>query len=211
MSKRTLLVWPNPFHALDHEGRPAGVLPYEPEGNGTTTFDDRRFVGAQLKSEITQRFPRGDARQSIQRTWFEFTDVAIRVKNTAYYSQAIARGEIFAADEESAKLCGIDKSFLEPGSLLERAREEAAGFWKQQAHEHHDEDVPELLSKFAFGPMPEALAALKKADEEGKKAAAEAEKKAAAEADAAKADAKKKADKVESDKQAAARAARGGE
>ena len=180
MPKRTLLVWPNPFHALDHEGRPAGVLPYEPEGNGVTTFDDRRFVGAQLKAEVLQKFPRGDAREPVQKTWFEFSDEPVTVKNTAYYAHAIARGEIFAADAESAMACGIDKSFLEPDVLLERARQEAIGAWKIQAHEHHEDEAPELLTKFSFGPMKEAVAARKKEEIEAKKSAVEADKKAAA-------------------------------
>ncbi len=95
----TLKVWPNPFHALDADGRPAGVLPYEPEGNGVTTFDARRFVGAMVDAEILQKFPPGDARQAVQRTWFKFQDDVSEVRCSPYYQHAIARGEIFAADK----------------------------------------------------------------------------------------------------------------
>lgn len=200
MPKQTLLVYPNPFHALDHEGRPACVLPYEPEGNGVTTFDDRRFVGANLKSEILEKFPQGDARESRQRTWFDFTAEAVRVRNTAYYQHAIARGEIFAADEESAKLCGIQQTFMEPGLLLEQARKDAIGFWAQQAHDEHDAEAPKVLTEFSFGPMPEAVALRKKAEEDAKKDA-EAEAKRSEEKAAA---AKKAADdKAAAEKKAA--------
>lgn len=161
MSKRTLLVWPNPFHAVDHEGHPAGILPYEPMGDGVNTFDDRRFIGAMVKAEVIQKFAPGDGRQSVQRTGFVYADEPIRVHDSAYYRHAIARGEIFAADAASALLCGIDSgTFLEPGPLLERARVEAIGEWERQAHEEHD-GVPDALKKFAFGPMPEAVAARK--------------------------------------------------
>lgn len=192
MSK-TLLVWPNPFHAVDHEGKPAGVLPYEPVGNGVTTFDERRFVGALLKSEVLQKFPRGDARENVQRTWFEFADEAVRVPSTPYYKAAIARGEIFAADAPSAKLCGIVDSFLEPGPLLERARDEAIGELKRMGHEGIEDEVFTALRAWAFGPMKEAVEARKKADAEAKKAAEKADAEAK---DAAKKveDAKKKAE-----------------
>lgn len=191
---RTMLVWPNPFHAVDHTGRPACVLSYEPEGNGVDTFDDRRFVGASLKATILQKFAPGDARQTVQRTTFEYADEPTKVPATAYYKHAIARGEIFAADAESAKLCGIDSTFLEAGPLLERAREEAIGEWMRQGHEEHD-GVPEVLSKFAFGPMPEAIKA--RADAAAKAADAEKAAKAMAE--------KAAADKAEADKAAAAK------
>jgi hypothetical protein len=184
MSKRTLLVWPNPFHQLDAEGRPAGVLPYEPVGNGINTFDDRRFVGATLKAELIETFPRGDARTNVQRTWFEYFDEPSKVPATPYYKQAIARGEIFAADEESAKLCGITNSFLEPAPLLASAKAEALALWKRAAHEDAEEE-PEALMSFSFGPMAEAVEARKKAAaEESKKAATPkvAEKKPADEA-----------------------------
>lgn len=202
MPKRTLLVYPNPFHAIDHEGRPAGVLPLEPEGDGVTTFDDRRFVGATLKAEILQKFPRGDARQSVQRTTFDFSDEPVEVRNTPYYRMAIARGEILAADKASALECGIDSTYLEPAKVLLTARDEAIGLWKRMDHEDHD-GVPESLSKFAFGPMPEAVEARKKAADEADKAAKEAAAKAKAEEEAAK--------KAEEAKKAQAATKRGGE
>lgn len=182
MSKRTLLVWPNPFHAVDHEGRPAGVLPYEPVGDGVNTFDDRRFIGAMVKAEILQKFNAGDGRQTVQRTGFVYADEPVRVSDTAYYRHAIARGEIFAADAASALLCGIGgATFLEAAPLLERARAEAVAEWERQAHEEHD-GVPDALKKFAFGPMPEAVAARKaEADKLVTEAAAVAAPRVAAE------------------------------
>lgn len=155
---QTLKVWPNPFHALDHEGVPCALLPYEPEGDGVTTFDDRRFVGAHLQAKITQTFQRGDARHAIQRTSVKYTNEEVTVRNTAYYAHAILRGEIFAADEASAKAVGIQK-FLPPGEGLQLEKEAAIGLWERAAHEEHD-GVPEVLRSFVFGPMAGAKEAL---------------------------------------------------
>ncbi len=92
---------------------------------------------------------------------------------------------------------------MEPGKLLEASRDEALAAWKREAHEDTDiESPPEELTKFAFGPMPEAIEARKKSAEEAKKKAEEDAKKAAEEA-------KKKAAEEEAKKKAAT--ARGGE
>ncbi len=166
----TLLVWPNPFHALDHEGRPAGVLSYEPTGDGSRTFDARRFVGATLQAKITQKAIEGTAQQSLQRTWFEYLEEPTEVTATPYYKHAIARGEIFAANKETARLSGISLGFVEPGELLERARKEAIDAYERNPpHEDLDGLAPDELVKFTFGPMKEAVEARKKRDVETKK------------------------------------------
>jgi hypothetical protein len=178
---RTLLVWPNPFAALDHEGRPHGILQFEPEGDGVRTFDDRRFVGAQLTAEILGTLPTShpnETAQTIQRTTFVYADEPTPVRNTAYYTGAIRRGELFAADEASATEAGLGR-FLDPGKALEAAREGARATWAILAHEDHDEAPPETLTAFAFGPMPEAIAARKKAASEAAKSASPEPPKAA--------------------------------
>lgn len=161
---RTLLVWPNPFHALDHEGRPHAILPFEAEGDGVSTFDDRRFVGATLTAEIVGPLPTAHPDETAvvtQRTTFVFGDEPTTVRNTAYYTGSLRRGELLAADEASANEAGLP--FVEPGKALESAREGAKASWAILAHEDHDDAPPEALTAFAFGPMPEAIAARKKA------------------------------------------------
>lgn len=200
MSKpKTLRIFPNPFHALDHDGHPNAVMPKEPEGHVGNPIDNREFIGAQMRHEfIDPVLPDGDARQRRQRTRFVFSDDAVTVPHTAYYRFALVRREVIAADEETAKAIGM--AFVEPGPALEAERAAAIGFRARMAHEDHDEDAPEELSSFAFGPMPQAIAARKAA-------AGDAEKQARADATAAEALAKQVA-KAASDKAAAdARAA----
>lgn len=174
---RTLLVWPNPFHALDHEGRPAGVLSYEPTGNGSTTFDSRRFIGADLKATILEKAIVGTAQQSMQRTWFEYLSEPVTVPESPYYKHAIARGEIFAADEETARRAGITLGFVEPGELLERAKAEVIDAYERNPpHEDLDGLAPDELVNFTFGPMKVATENRKKAEADAVKALEEQKK-----------------------------------
>ncbi len=169
-----LNVYPNPFHALDHLGRPAGVLPNEPEGDGIHTFDSRAFVGARLRTEITYKpnLQYGlDASHQRQDTQFDYTEEPVTVKNTPYYRSALQRRELLPADEYTALTANVPWKEIE--EALEDEREMALTRWQQQAHEEHeDDDEPEALMNFHFGPMPKAIEARKVAA----KAAAEAEK-----------------------------------
>lgn len=172
-----LKVFPNPYKQLDHKGRPSSVLPYEPEGNGITTFDARRFVGAQLKSKILQTFAPGDARQTVQDNWYEFGDEAVEVPDTPYYRRAILQGDLIAADPFSARRSGT--KFVEPKEILEKSKEGAIHHRRHvEAHDEIDLDlIPEEIGKHAFGPMTEAVEARKvAAKEEEKKVKAEAVK-----------------------------------
>lgn len=211
-----LLVWPNPFHALDHEGHPAGILPVEPSGDGVKTFDDRAFVGARLNAEFTFKAIVGTAQASEQRSKFAYTDEPVEVPATPYYKHAIARGEIFAADDFSAKAAGISLGYVDPAELLERARAESIeAYERNPPHEDLDGLVPDDLLFFSFGPMKEAVAKRKKAADEIKKAV-EAEQKAAlaiatddakAEADRQKVRDARRADAAKAEVTAAAEAA----
>lgn len=153
---RTLRVYPNPYHHLDHEGRPCGVLPWEPEGDGVTTFDSRRFVGATLQAVITKKFPKGDARQTEQDTTFIFSDEAVQVNDTPYYRRAIKSGEIFAADADTARRAAVP--FMEPTLALTNAKAGALHHLKNiHVHEDHDEETHAALIDHSFGPMAEAI------------------------------------------------------
>lgn len=171
LKPRTLLVYPNPFHALDHEGHPAGVLSYEPTGDGVKTFDSRRFIGASLQSHILDKAIEGTAQQTTQRTWFDYNDDPIEVPESPYYKHAIARGEIFAADAETARRAGISLSFVDPQTLLERAKAEAIDAYERNTpHEDLDPLAPDNLVNFSFGPMKGATEKRKLAAEAAKKA-----------------------------------------
>jgi hypothetical protein len=174
---RTLLVYPNPFHALDHEGQPAGVLSYEPTGDGATTFDERRFIGASLQHKMLSIAVQGTAQHSMQRTWFEYLDTPVEVPESPYYTMAIARGEIFAANEETAKRAGITNGYVKPEDLLERAKAEAIDAYERNLpHDDADPLAPDALVKFSFGPMKVATEARKKLEVDAKKLEADQKK-----------------------------------
>ncbi len=205
-----LKVWPNPFLQIDHEGRPNGVLPYEPEGDGVRTFDSRRFVGAHLKAVILEEFPKGDPRQTVQDTTFEYEEVAVEVKNTPYYRNALKDGSLFAADEKTARLAGI--KFVDPDKALTNAKTAALEVWsKTYKHEETDyENGPQNLIDFSFGPMQEFIDRKKHAEQEAKKAEAkkaEEDKKAADEKKRQEEEAKKEADLAAKKAEAAAKEA----
>lgn len=170
---KILRVWPNPFHSLDHEGRPNSIFPVEPKGNGVTTFDARAFVGARIKTEMTFVPITGTAQASQQKTWFEYEDEPSEVEDSPYYRHAIASGQLFAADETTATAAGIVQGYVNPDELLHRSREDAIEAYERNVpHDDLHEQAPDSLLFFSFGPMKEAV--------EKRKAAVEAEKAKAA-------------------------------
>lgn len=149
---RMLRVWPNPFSAIDHEGRPAGVVSLEPVGDGITVFDDRRFVGCVLKSKVTKKVPRGSAQQNEQDTWFEYDKEPTTVPLTPYYVRAVRTGELVCADEASAQKAGV--KFADPAKFLAAARDGAVKHIEEVvSHESHDDDFCDPVKSFSFGPM----------------------------------------------------------
>lgn len=125
MPKRpaTLLVFSNPYLHLTEDGEPMCVVAWDPEGHNP----DRGFVGARVAHEIIQTFAPGDARQTEQRTWFEFDHDPVRLPETSYYRQALMRGELVAADEETAKKLG--RKFKDPQTVLKAAKAAAIAKW----------------------------------------------------------------------------------
>lgn len=173
MTQRTLKVYANPYHQLDHLGRPSCVLPFEPEGDGVRTFDARRFVGATLKAKVLEKFPPGDPRQNVQENTFEFSDEPTTVKATAYYLGALRRRELIPADAETARYANV--KYVDPSELLEKLRAEAVLYWeKVEKHEETSEKAPDHLTGHSFGPMKDRVK--KVAEEESKKKAEEAKK-----------------------------------
>lgn len=151
MTLRTIKVYPNAYGALDSSGRPRAALPYEPTGDGVTTFDARRFVGATLKTKVLEKFPRGDARESVQENTFEFSDQETTLPATTYYLDALRRGELLPADEDTARTAGI--KFADPAELLEFKKKDACDVWAKRNHAGCSDKVPECLAKHRFGPM----------------------------------------------------------
>lgn len=148
---RTLKVYPNPYKVYDHEGRPCNVVPFEPEGDGVSTFDSRKFVGAQLKVKVLKKFPEGDARQTEQENTFEYQDDPVTVRDTPYYREALRRGDLIAADAETARKLG--KKFVDPKKVLETEKAGAIHYYENiEKHDDTPEKAPDALRNHGFGP-----------------------------------------------------------
>ena len=165
----TLSVIANPFAALDHEGRPAGVVlldpvEHHPYGEHTTDavtgqprYEPRRYVGAEIDAEATQVVRRAGAQGlgssaqfDLQDTVWKFSAEPQTVPQTHYYLDRLRDGELFAADPATARLAG--KPFVEPKEALAGARAHALGLWFR-ARPHHD--VPEWATPADFADLHE--------------------------------------------------------
>lgn len=122
MPSATLRVLANPWQHLDHEGLPAGACACDPDEHNP----NRAFVGAKLKATETRK---ADPKRGItarHRITFEFSDEVQEVPNTLYYRRACHRGELIAADQETAKACGFKPGgFEDPPGLLASYRAKA--------------------------------------------------------------------------------------
>lgn len=108
-----LRVWANPYAALDEFGNPANAVATDP------THELGGFVGAKLvkNPEISvESYAKGDPRYPVSGLKFEFDAGAIELPQTHYYLQQIERGNLFAADAETAKAAGV--KFVEQGIAL---------------------------------------------------------------------------------------------
>jgi septal ring factor EnvC (AmiA/AmiB activator) len=185
-----VLVHPNPYHHIDHEGRPSAICPWDPVDHNP----DRGFVGARIGHVVLEQYEPGDARgEMLQANHVVYDDEPVRLPASAYYLNAIRRGELIAADFATAKMANtnaIEDNFVEPSAALEAAKDAALGQLKILAHEEHDDDFTKPLLAHSFGPMKDAIERRKKAKEAIEKKAKDAADAAAKAAEAKKAAAK---------------------
>lgn len=118
----------NPFHVLDHEGRPAGAVLKEIDG----AYSSLSYVGATMTSKPADipgnSTPRqGELRQLVEDRTFEFETGDIRLAKSAYYLRCVKDGALLAADEATAKAAGIP--FVDPTVALSKARKAAIDSW----------------------------------------------------------------------------------
>lgn len=134
-----LSVLPNPHAFLDADGNPAGAFPRDAADTGGAA----RYVGATVEPLVldpgetmtaTRRASPGakpatvtaTLRPSREKVVFRFdTTTPEMVPNTGYYRQALQRGEIFPADEATARAAGV-KDWKGPEDASRRAGEAAA-------------------------------------------------------------------------------------
>lgn len=105
---RTLRVLPNPYCSLDVDGDPSGALP---------RADMRgKLIGARIDQDTSAK---------AKRVKYVFRDDVVQVPDIDTHRNYVRSGQLFAADEPTAKLCGVDR-FVAPAALLEEAKRAAA-------------------------------------------------------------------------------------
>lgn len=183
MAKDTLNVLANPYSAIDHDGIPSGTCPADPQhGAGAL-----RWPGARIDVSETRLLPHPDQnsvhpksqdRSQPQITRWAFSAEPEVIPATHHYVVAVRDGDLVAADEPTAKRCGIP--FVEPMLVLATRRLDAilefkAAYNKEPAFAKE----PKLDPWAELAPVSEEIARQRA---EAKAQAAEAAKKAAAEA-----------------------------
>lgn len=128
MSSHWISVRVNPYHTIDHEGRPAGAVLREVEG----TYSSLSYVGAVMDSKVADipgnAAPRpGEQRQLVEDRTYQFQAGDIRLPKSQYYLRAVADGSLLAADEATARAAGIP--FVPPAEALAKARAKAIADW----------------------------------------------------------------------------------
>ena len=137
MPRKFLSVFPNPYSFIDADGNPAGAFPCD----ATHTGGALQFVGARIEPVVleepeTMTVQRRAGGQSVsativvrpgrEKTRFVFDEKEPElVPDTAYYRQALSRGEILPANDEAARAGGI-RGFRGVDELRDRARATAA-------------------------------------------------------------------------------------
>ena len=136
MSRRPkmLRVAVNPFVHIDHEGRPAAAVGYDPVYHSP----DRRHVAAKHAAELVEarhpvdvRLATGDDRLSKHDIWFEFDAEPQTLPDTDHYRRAMRPGlqgpALLPADEATAKACGLP--FVQPSkAIVETAKVQLATY-----------------------------------------------------------------------------------
>jgi len=117
-----LRVWCNPWHSIDHEGRPAGAFPRHGVGN--------LYVGARVLATTPAKLEDGHFVSASQDTVFHYSREAVEIRDTGdgYYKRAVRDGALLAADEKTALLCGTRYAPL--AVALEAERALAAAKWR---------------------------------------------------------------------------------
>ncbi len=169
-SAKTLRVYANPYQHLDHEGRPANACPCDPDNH----TPDRRFVGATIKATKTEEADPKLGKEARYDRFFEFTEEKVEIPNTDYYRRAIKSGQLIAADEETAKLCGFYKGeYLDPKAVLETEKKEALKRFRAERGEDPPCFPGEQIKAWDDADA-KAKADAEKAEKAAKKAAAKA-------------------------------------
>ncbi len=133
-SKALLLVYPNPYSALDHEGMPNGIVRFDPIHGAAGALD---FIGANATFKTEKRKdakgkPLGphDAPEvrPLRTRIIEYDLVPHRLPHTDYHVRQISSGDLIPVDEATARICGVP--FVPPVEAFKAAKAQAIAEWK---------------------------------------------------------------------------------
>jgi len=120
-----LMVLPNPWHTVDHFGRPAGAFPRERHAN---TLGHQGYVGAVAVTTTPEPRAAGDLRSPEQDTCWQFSKEPVSVPDNKYYRDALRSGELLPGDLKSARAAGLEHR--EYASLIAAAKIAAEAKWR---------------------------------------------------------------------------------
>lgn len=126
----------NPHLVVDHVGRPCGACPIDPrdpryyDPAKPKNPEVRGWVGARLESGpklLRKGLEKGDASDPSDRhdITFEFRREPFDIPDTRFYRDRIKEGALLAADEATARICGV--TFVPVERARERARRRHSG------------------------------------------------------------------------------------
>lgn len=122
-------VLPNPWHSVDHYGRPAGHCA---RPRLVTTVGHQGYIGCDIVASEPEKLPEGHQGTPYQDTCWAFKKEPEKYvdgpENYYYFKKAIANGEIIAADEKTAVYAGV--KFVAYEEVIKQSFAEAAAKWK---------------------------------------------------------------------------------
>jgi len=143
-----LLVIPNRYIHLDHNGRPAGMV-IQDAGPGAPPGRPR-YIGARFEA-----VPIEEKRSDIpnlnlpkQDSWMVYDAAPAKVLDTDHHRAALRTGELFACDEATWRTVFSGKPFVPAATLLEAARLESIEEWKRE----HSGDLPSFAIELEAAP-----------------------------------------------------------
>lgn len=136
-SNTILVVYPNVFAAVDHQGRLSAAVRYDPEHGKPGVV---HFIGAEMRRSPRDGLVRNSMkergfRQTMYDTTFEHSLEEQRVPHTDYIKRQVRDGSLIPANAETARLCNV--KFVDPSVALNNARDKLV----QEVKTLYGEDV----------------------------------------------------------------------
>lgn len=167
----TVRVVANPYHRLDHKGRPCCAVPLEPVAFG----GHLGFVGATVdrKATTAPKAEKGALFTPRQETVFSFSEKPVTVLRTPYYQDELKSGSLLPADEAAAKFAGVKfrpvaQAIAETKKASEAEFEREYGEGSLRALGRVEEDEKPTAEKASPAPAPSETSEEDSADEKSK-------------------------------------------